>query len=86
MSGTQRLSPRQEALDAILLTRAELDATLVSEAAWEKLVAVAWDNRSHAGERRDIRREVRNVLHETGRGEGDSGCSCSNLTSPTGDR
>lgn len=72
MSGMQRLSPRQEALDAILSTRSELDATLISEPAWEKLVAVAWDNRSHAGDRRDIRREVRGILHETGRAADDS--------------
>lgn len=73
MSSTQRPSPRQEALNAILETRAITDdEVVISESAWEKLVTLAWDNRSHVGDRREIRRQVRSILLEDGRGGSDA--------------
>lgn len=62
MSSSQRPSPRQEALTAILETHELLDDILLDAAAWEKLVSLAWDNRSHVGDRREIRREMKNIL------------------------
>lgn len=61
------MSPRQEALDAILQTRGIADNTTISAEAWEKLVTLAWDKRTHVGDRREIRREVRRILLEDGR-------------------
>lgn len=67
MSGTERPSPRQEALNAVLRTRAEVQGSRISEAAWRRLVALAWDNRSQSGSRRDLRREMRAVLMDDSR-------------------
>lgn len=69
MSRSERVSPRQEALNAILETRGITDNTLITAQAWERLVALAWENRTHAGDRREIRREVRRILLEDGHGE-----------------
>lgn len=67
MSSSERLSPRQEALNAILETRGIAETTTVSTHGWERLVALAWDKRTHVGDRREIRREIRRILLEDGR-------------------
>lgn len=72
MSISQRPSPRQEALTAILHTHGLLDEALLSASAWEKLVTLAWDNRTYVGDRRDIRRGLRDILLESARSEGRS--------------
>ncbi|GAB3156001.1 hypothetical protein GCM10027058_29360 [Microbacterium neimengense] len=69
MSTSQRPSPRQEALAAILQTRDLLDAALLSADAWEKLITLAWDNRTHVGDRREIRRDVRGILLASARAD-----------------
>lgn len=71
MSGTERPSPRQEALNAVLRTRVEVQNPRISEAAWKRLVALAWENRSQSGSRRDLRREMRAVLMDDSRTMGD---------------
>jgi hypothetical protein len=72
MSSSQRPSPRQEALNAILETRAIADEGSISEAAWDKLVTLAWDQRTYVGDRREIRREIRTILLDSGRSAGES--------------
>lgn len=72
MRDSQSPSPRHEALNAILETRAIADEGLISEAAWDKLVTVAWDQRTYVGDRREIRREIRTILLESGRAAGES--------------
>ena len=67
MSSSDRLSPRQEALDAILATRMLRDEPLIYAATGGKLEAPAWDNRSHEGDRREIRRAARSILIEAQR-------------------
>ena len=67
MSGADRPSPREEALESILETRLEAEVALISDAAWEKLVAHAWERRAHVGDRREIQREVKRILLEDAR-------------------
>jgi hypothetical protein len=57
-------SPREEALLAVLASQATSLEKGLSEATWEKLVALAWENRAHAGDRREIRKRVREILVE----------------------
>ena len=70
MSTSQRPSPRQEALTAILQTHELLDDSLLNANVWEKLITLAWDHRTHVGERREIRRDVRSILLEAARADG----------------
>ena len=70
MSTSQRPSPRKEALVAILQTHGLLEDALLSADVWEKLIALAWDNRSHVGDRREIRRQMRSILLEAVRADG----------------
>ena len=70
MSKAQRPSPRQEALFAILESSTTSDDT-ISDSAWDTLVTIAWDNRSHVGDRRDIQRQIRATLLEASREGGD---------------
>jgi len=67
MSSEERVSPRQEALDAILATSADTSGATIERSSWDKLVTLAWDNRSLVGDRRDIQREVRSILLEASR-------------------
>lgn len=62
--GTDRLSPREEALEAVLSSQAASEESGLSDLAWEKLVSLAWENRAHAGDRREIRKRVREILVE----------------------
>jgi len=59
-----QLSPREEALQAVLASQATATKPGLSDLAWEKLVALAWDNRAHAGDRREIRKVVREIIIE----------------------
>lgn len=72
MTTSHRPSPRQEALAAILQTHRQLDDPLLTADAWEKLITLAWDNRTHVGDRREIRRDVRSILLESARAGGAS--------------
>jgi hypothetical protein len=73
MSRPDRLSPRQEALDAILATSAAAADSTIDATTWDRLVALAWDNRAYAGDRREIRREIRAILLDSTRdGSGDA--------------
>ncbi len=71
MTTSQRPSPRQEALNAILETQQGLEETLLDADAWEKLVSLAWDHRTHVGDRRELRREVKSILLEAARAGGE---------------
>jgi hypothetical protein len=72
MSKPARPSPRQEALYAILETSAEMGDATISDSVWDKLVTIAWDNRHHVGDRRDVQRQVRATLLEASREGGGS--------------
>lgn len=72
MSHEERPSPRQEALYAILETQATTEDTTISETAWNKLVTLAWDTRSHVGDRREIRRQIKAILMDDARMAGDN--------------
>lgn len=67
---TVNLSPRQEALNSILAERAEYEGATIDVDVWDKLVTIAWDNRTHAGDRRDIRRDIREALLDVARQAG----------------
>lgn len=71
MSKPPRPSPRQEALHAILESSDALSDSTISDNVWEKLVSIAWDNRSHVGDRREIQRQIRSTLLEASREGGD---------------
>jgi len=70
MTSEPRLSPRQEALDVILATSNETPGASIGSASWEKLVSLAWDNRSQVGDRREIQRQVRSILLDGSREAG----------------
>lgn len=71
--GADRLSPREEALQAVLSSQASSEESGLSDSAWEKLVSLAWDHRAHAGDRREIRKKVREILVEDMRRGGGNG-------------
>ena len=66
-----KLSPRQEALNSILQERAEYPTATIETHVWDQLVTIAWENRTHAGDRREIQRTIRQVLLEAARNSGD---------------
>jgi hypothetical protein len=72
MSQSSRLSPRHEALNAILQARQAHLGPAIHPDTWDKIVGIAWDNRTLAGDRREIQRELRQVLLEASRTEGGS--------------
>lgn len=61
------LSPRQEALNSILAVRGEFSSPVIDPDSWDKLVTIAWDHRTTATDRREIQRELRQVLLEATR-------------------
>ena len=62
MTHATPLSPRTEALKSILEVRATSSDATIDPDTWEQLVDVAWDNRAQIGDRREIQRELREVL------------------------
>lgn len=72
MSSQTPISPRQEALDAIKRVRADVVDPSIPEDAWAAIVGVAWEHRSQLGDRREIQRELRELLLEASR-EGGAG-------------
>lgn len=67
------ISPRQEALDAIKRARGDIADPSISDSAWEGIVGIAWENRSQMGDRREIQRDLREVLLEASREGGVEG-------------
>lgn len=67
-----KLSPRQEALNSILQERAEYPAATIETHVWDQLVTIAWDSRTHGGDRREIQRTIRQVLLDAARHLGDA--------------
>ena len=61
------LSPRQEALNSILAVRADLAQPVINSETWDRIVTIAWDHRTAAADRREIQRELRQVLLEATR-------------------
>ena len=73
MGDTTPLSPRQEALDSILHVSTSIENASIDGDTWERIVAIAWENRTHTGDRREVQRELREVLLEASRkGDDDS--------------
>jgi hypothetical protein len=66
-----KLSPRQEALNSILQERTEYEGATIEPHVWDKLVTIAWDSRTHSGDRREIQRAIRAVLLDAARQKGD---------------
>jgi hypothetical protein len=65
MSHPTAISPREEALRAILQTREVHESgehMTIDLMTWDRLVAIAWDNRSEIGDRREVQRELRSAL------------------------
>jgi len=65
MSHPTPISPREEALRAILQTREGHESSehmTIDMMTWDKMVAIAWDNRSQLGDRREVQRELRSAL------------------------
>jgi hypothetical protein len=56
------LSPRQEALNSVLAVRGSIPGATIDPDTWDKLVGIAWDHRTASGDRREIQRELRQVL------------------------
>jgi hypothetical protein len=57
-------SPRQAALDAIEEVRAARSRATLDLVAWDKLVTIAWENRAQTRDRREVQRDLRQVLLE----------------------
>jgi hypothetical protein len=74
MTQSRPLSPRQGALDSILEVRKTYPGATIDADTWDKLVGIAWDNRTQTGDRREIQRSLREVLLEASRtgGSGDA--------------
>jgi hypothetical protein len=67
MMQSKPLSPRQEALNSILQVRATYPSAVIDVDTWDRLVGIAWDNRTQTGDRREIQRSLREVLLEASR-------------------
>ena len=76
MTQSRPLSPRQEALNSILQVRQAYPGPTIDTDAWDKLVSIAWDNRTQTGDRREVQRNLREVLLDVSRsGGGDNAAS-----------
>jgi hypothetical protein len=67
MTQPRPLSSRQEALSSILQVRETYPGATIDTDTWDKLVSIAWDNRTQTGDRREIQRSLRAVLLEASR-------------------
>jgi hypothetical protein len=67
MTQSRTLAPRQEALNSILQVRETYAGATIDADTWDKLVGIAWDNRTLTGDRREIQRNLREVLLEASR-------------------
>jgi len=68
MPQEHQISPREEAIKAILRAHGKLADPLTSDVAWEKMIDLAWDNRTHDADRAQIQRELRQILLDASRG------------------
>lgn len=60
-------SPRQEALNAVLMVREAYANASINPSTWDRLLEIAWENRTQVGDRREIQRNLRQVLLESTR-------------------
>lgn len=67
MSHSNQISPRSEAINSIIEVRAKTEAATIEPQTWEKIVGIAWEHRTWVGDRRDVQRELRQVLLESTR-------------------
>lgn len=67
MTDQAPLSPRQEALDSILHVSAAMPDVAIDAETWNQLVGIAWAHRTNTGDRREVQRELREVLLEASR-------------------
>lgn len=72
MSGSSSISPREEALRAILGVRESVDGPRLDIATWETVIELAWDHRTQDGDRREVQRELRRILLQASRGTEDT--------------
>ena len=70
MTQPRPMSPRREALNSILQVRETYLGATIDADTWDKLVGIAWDNRTQTGDRREIQRSLRQVLLDASRSEG----------------
>ncbi len=75
MSGSTPISPREEALRAILQARDFVGGPRIDVATWDTLIEIAWDNRTQEGDRREVQRNLRQVLLRASRGTESSGAA-----------
>lgn len=68
MSQPHQISPREEALKAILRVHEAIADPLTTDTAWTKMLDLAWENRTHDDDRVSIQRELRQILLEASRG------------------
>jgi hypothetical protein len=68
MSESSSISPREEALQAILDVRESVGGPRLDITTWERVIELAWDHRTHDGDRREVQRELRQILLQASRG------------------
>lgn len=68
MSGSTPISPREEALKAILQVRESLSGPKIDIVTWDTVIEIAWENRTQEGDRREMQRNLRQVLLQASRG------------------
>lgn len=69
MNEKASISPRNEALATILGVRSTLPDATISEDDWGALVDIAWGARATFGDRREVQRQIRDVLLRTSRSD-----------------
>jgi len=70
MTSSTPLSPRREALNAILHVRQSYPNANLDEGTWDKIVTLSWESRTLSGDRRELQRALRAVLLEASRDGG----------------
>jgi hypothetical protein len=67
MTHSNQISPRSEAINSIIEVRGKAEGATIMPQSWDKIVGIAWENRTLVGDRRDVQRELRQVLLESTR-------------------
>lgn len=62
MSSARGTSSRQEALNAILQVRQQMNEPMISADNWSRIVTAAWQQRVQSDDRQSLRRELREIL------------------------
>lgn len=67
MTHSNQISPRGEAIKSIIEVRDRTNGATIEPETWERIVSIAWENRALFGDRRDVQRELRQVMLESTR-------------------